>query len=340
MTSLLRRMLLPGALLFLLSLLAFSFQGSRGLYSPDEGHYAGIAHNMIQSGDYLLPRLNQELWLDKPPLTMWGVTAGMFFLGQNEWGARLFHGLCFMLTVLMVFLSGKALRDKAHGILGATVYATMVLPFVSANIISTDTPLTLWTTLALYCFWRSVEPEARHIVLWKMAMCAVFGLGFLTKGPAALVPAGALFLFLIIKRRTRRYFLTWWSLAGLALFLIMGVSWYALVAHAVPGALAYFLDNEVLGRVLSARYARTPGLRGALIYVPTLILGALPWSLFWLPRSGIVSREFSLKSSWHALRDDSPNLLLFVWVAAPLVLLVLVPEVADLFEQALADPGQ
>lgn len=53
-------------------LIAFAFQGSRGLFEPDEGRYANIALQMLETGNYLDPRLNSEtLHFAEPPLTYW-----------------------------------------------------------------------------------------------------------------------------------------------------------------------------------------------------------------------------------------------------------------------------
>ena len=41
--------------------MAFSFQGSRGLWEPDEGRYTNVALNMLETGDYLLPRMDAEV---------------------------------------------------------------------------------------------------------------------------------------------------------------------------------------------------------------------------------------------------------------------------------------
>lgn len=91
--------------------LAFAFQGTRGIYAPDEGFYATIAKSMVETGDYFIPRLNHEVWLDKPPLSFWGIVAGLRFLGLNEWGARFFHALCYLLTIFVVFLLGRKIAS-------------------------------------------------------------------------------------------------------------------------------------------------------------------------------------------------------------------------------------
>jgi len=89
--------------------IAFGFQGSRGIYAPDEGYYVSVAQEMNDSGDYLVPRSHLQPWLDKPPFNSWGIAVGMRLLGQNEWGARAFHGLCFALTTLLVYHLGRSL---------------------------------------------------------------------------------------------------------------------------------------------------------------------------------------------------------------------------------------
>ena len=90
--------------MFLLALLlGLAFQGSRGLWEPDEGRNVNIALGMLQTSDWLVPRLNGEPYLDKPPLHYWTVAAGMALFGRNEWGAPAGQALLFALTVVLVW---------------------------------------------------------------------------------------------------------------------------------------------------------------------------------------------------------------------------------------------
>ena len=72
--------------LLLLLLLTFAFQGSRGLWEPDEGRHASIAVAMLDSGEWLVPHLAGLHFIDKPPLLFWAMAGGIAVLGQNEWG--------------------------------------------------------------------------------------------------------------------------------------------------------------------------------------------------------------------------------------------------------------
>lgn len=61
----------------------------RPLAAPDEGRYAGVAWEMLRSGDWLVPRLNGLPFFHKPPLFYWISAAAMSVFGVSEWPARL-----------------------------------------------------------------------------------------------------------------------------------------------------------------------------------------------------------------------------------------------------------
>jgi len=63
-SPLLALILLSGLLL----VLAFAFQGNRGIWQPDEGYYTGTAITMLKKDSLLIPYLGEdEIFLDKPP---------------------------------------------------------------------------------------------------------------------------------------------------------------------------------------------------------------------------------------------------------------------------------
>src|SRR5262245_65679165 len=68
----------------------FFFHGlnSIGLIGPDEPRYAGIAREMLLTGDYITPRLNGVPWFEKPVLMYWLSAAGYEIFGINAAGAR------------------------------------------------------------------------------------------------------------------------------------------------------------------------------------------------------------------------------------------------------------
>ena len=319
-------------LFFLILAITFLFQGKRALWQPDEGYYVGTAYTMDKSDNLVIPRLGETIFLDKPPLIYWGIISGIHLFGKNEFGARAFHALCFAFTVLAVgFLGRNLFGDTGSGFLAGLIYATMILPFIAANFVTPDSPLVLWTTLSMLFFWKSVTSKGQKAQLWKILMSAALGFGFLTKGPAVLLPCGGMIVFLIVRRQVLKYFVTWWFLVCLLTFALIGLSWYFWVAFKVPGAGPYFFDNQIWGRLVTSKYNRNPGFRGALIYIPVLLFGALPWTSVWWQKAGELKNKIINKRWWLDLKDRPDILFLLTWFWVPIVVLSLASSKLGLY---------
>ncbi|MFH1615489.1 MAG: glycosyltransferase family 39 protein [Planctomycetota bacterium] len=314
-------------------ILAFLFQGTRGIWQPDEGYYTGTALTMLDKGSLFIPYLGEdEIFLDKPPLIYWGIIAGLRTFGHSEFGVRFFHGLCFVLTSAVVgILSFSLFKNRWTALLSSLVYATMVIPFVASNFVTPDTILTLWTTVCALFFWKSVKSTGKSRILWQMLLCVSAGFGFLSKGPAVLIPCCGMFVFLAARKEAFRYFLTWWSVAGILLFLFIGLGWYIWIGFRLPGAFSYFVDNQIVGRLITEKYNRNPGLQGGLIYIPVLVFGSLPWSAIWLEKLKFIKTTFLSKQWWKTLPDRPQQMFLLSWFFVPLVILCLASSKLGLY---------
>jgi len=307
----------------LLALLAFAFQGGRGIYWPDEGYYVSIAQSMLDRKDWLVPILNDGVWLDKPPLSMWGIASGLSTFGRNEFGARAFVGLCYFLTALLVYLLGTSLKNRSFGLLAGVIYATMLLPFVAGNVCTPDGPLTLFTTFTFLFFWFINNPRHSHVTACKVLLTISLGLGFLTKGPAVFVPTCSIVLFMLVRKRTLRIISWQCLLLGIVLFSAFGVLWYAVISIRIPGSLSYFFDNQVWGRTVSSKYSRNAGLFGSLIYIPTIIIGASPWTVIWFMKLKRIAHRQRLSSILNTILNDPADLLIGLWILIPLAILLM-----------------
>lgn len=302
-------------------LLGFAFQGSRGLWGPDEGRYVDAALQMMDSGNYLVPAYSPaELNFSKPPLTYWVIAGSMRLFGRNTWAARLPYALAYLATLLVLFAMGrKACPGKPW--LAPLVYATSLFPFLASNIISTDVLLTLAESLAVFGFmmfaWPDSVPQRRH---GRLLMWLGFGLAFLVKGPPGLLPLLAIIAFTVLCdgwRAAGRLF----AAGGLLVFLVVGFTWYALVISRYSGLLHYFVHDEVYGRIFTNMYVRHSGSFGwIVVYAPVLIFGTLPW---W---GGAVRAVKAAASppSWRAWREKrSIQLFLLLWFVLPFVVFCL-----------------
>ena len=293
---------------------ACALQGVRPLYSPDEGRYTNVALNMLASGDWLRPTLHPDLehWA-KPPLTYWSIAASVAAFGHSEFAVRLPNALAFGFTILLMARLGRRFVP-AQPWLPALTYATFAFPALAANLVTTDTLLTLWeaaTAAAFVELWWAATPTIAHrarLLLWLAA-----ALAFMTKGPPGLLALAACALFALWSdgaRGLRRLF----ALDALAMFLIVGGTWYAIVAIREPGVLHYFLVEEVVNRVATDRMHRNAEWYGAhKIYAPTVVLGMLPWLVFIVPAWWKRRRGFAAR-----VRAEPESRLLACWFLLPL----------------------
>lgn len=307
-------------LAILATVMGFGFLGARGLYDPTEGRYAESAREMRETGAYLEPTLAYRPHWTKPPLTYWAIAGGMALFGETDFGVRFANGLAFALTVAAVAGIGAAWWDRRTGLLAGCIYATSPFPAYCATMLSTDTLLALWETLAVLAYAWAVRAQtptrARGLVL---AMWTCFGLAFLTKGPVALLPLMPILVW--HRRRSRGVRLG--DRTGLLLFLIVGISWYLVEAVRHPGLLSYFVGDEVVRRVTTATNRRNPEwYKPFLLYIPTLTLGAGAWLLLpaytvWRRRRGTAR---TLSKLW---RSADPEGFILLWIALPLLVFFL-----------------
>lgn len=299
--------------------LAFGFLGSRPLWEPDEGRYTNVAITMLESGDWIDPMRNDDTghW-SKPPATYWALASSFAVFGLNTWAARLPSALAWLACVLLVRLTARRLADGTQT-LAALVYATMLLPSAAGQMVTTDFLLSACEALAVYgfvVFRFSASPrrDAGLLVMWLG-----FALGFMTKGPPALIPLLPIVLLHVLAPRAAPA--RWrWHVAGLALFVLVAAPWYVAVALRHPGLLHYFLGAEVVDRVATDRFGRNGEWYGWLkVYVPTILVGTLPWTADLLRWFGGLPRWVAQWRDASARKASAPQLFVALWALLPLV---------------------
>jgi 4-amino-4-deoxy-L-arabinose transferase-like glycosyltransferase len=283
----------PWALLLLTICTFFVLLGSRSLNEPDEGRYAEIAREMIQTGDWLVPHFWYVPHFDKPPMTYWLVALSLKIFGQNEWAVRLPLALAGLSGALAAWFLGKSIGGRRVAVWSVLILQSSLLYFAMARMLTTDMFLTQFNAWAIYFLWRSwtslCEPQTprKYFWRWHLAGWLAIALGFLTKGPIALaIPLVALFVLLFIRRKTfpEKRLLFGGMLAGLVLFLAVAAPWFLAANARVPGTLNYMVFHQAAGHVLGTTIHSRRGFPGYFFVI--LSLGLLPWSwlLGWLWR--------------------------------------------------------
>jgi len=317
------------ALVLILAASWFALLGVRPLFNPDEGRYAEIPREMLATGDWVVPHLNDLVYIEKPPLQYWATALSFELFGTHVWAARLYTGLCAVLTVL----AAAALARRLWGCAAAWRAGVMLLStlgiFILGQQLTLDMGLTLFLTLTLAAFCVAQDaatPEARRRY-WMWLAWVSAAAAFLTKGFVALVlPALTLIAYSLLYRQWR----PWRRLSiisGLALFALITVPWCVLMQRRVPQFFEFFFVREHLQRFLTRIEDRY---EPVWFFIPVLAVGSLPW---------IVPAARALGSAWRSARapaDFAPRAFLWVWIVVVFVFFSLsdsklIPYILPLF---------
>ncbi len=285
----------PVWLLALAILILLSGLGSWGLTESSEARYAEIGREMYRSGDYLHPTNLGIRHYHKPPMTYYLTSLGYALFGVNEFGARFFLAVAFGLQLLLVYKLAQLLyNNRRMALASAVIYFSMPLALLSVRFLTTDAFLNTFALAGVYFF---VHHRLRGKTWSLYAFYLAWGLGFLTKGPAVLIPVGTFILTWKLVRRERITIGLHTFLAGLLCILLSG-SWYLLVSLDNPNFLNYFLGEQILARAVSASdMHRAQPFWYYLLLAPAVGLPWLPFGFvawFWKKRAKTV-REPALR---------------------------------------------
>ena len=244
-----------------------------------ESQEALVAWEMVQAGDWILPRVNGELIPSKPPFFHW-IAAGFSTVtgGVDELTARLPSIVSAAACVALVYVVGAGRWGPLAGVIAAVALATSPEWAKWATTARTDATFSFLLTAALLLGEHWLRKGDLHALFTLAAAtgAATLAKGFAGAGLVALVLAVEIWRRGAWRRLPRPLPL----LCAAALFSAVAGTWY-LAALAREG-FAFFHKQIVLENVL--RFL--PNEEGGpsrhhswLFYVPMIFTGMLPWSL-------------------------------------------------------------
>lgn len=285
----------------------------------EEGRRVIAAREMITSGDYVIPTVWGEPYLNKPPLYPWLTVLASNFTGGGvgSTAVRIPALLATLLTGFLLFLTGSRMNRPRTGIFAAVLF--LLCPVVIRKSTLGETDLLLTSGVAIYALEMLVitrTPKNRFFSsIW---MTTGLCIAFLAKGPSALPFVIGIMLAtakrdgIAVHRDPR-----WWGPPLLA----MGFSslW----------ALAVTLQLDQMGSSLSAveiwfgEVSRSGSQDGWWIHRWEFILGVL---FGYLPASLLVLFSGPMKSGRGWLGDPRHRSLALS-IVIPFIVLLLWPSV-------------
>jgi 4-amino-4-deoxy-L-arabinose transferase-like glycosyltransferase len=166
-----------------------------GPLAGTEGHRALAAHQMVQSGDYLLPRLYDQMYLAKPPLHYW-ILAGMEKLTgrANELIWRLPSAVAGAAMAGFLCLMGGVWFGRLAGLVSGVACCSLIALWGQNHTAEIDALNSLASVVTACLLIHLGFVSSRRRMVCALTAGLAFGAVLLLKGPAGLaVVIGALF---------------------------------------------------------------------------------------------------------------------------------------------------
>ncbi|HOV71657.1 MAG TPA: glycosyltransferase family 39 protein [Dysgonamonadaceae bacterium] len=286
------------------------------------------AREMVNTGNYLIPTMNGELRLEKPPLPTW-IAAGIEHAFPHNLAAqRAAAGIAATLMVFFLFLLVRTITGETFlAFMAAVVLATCYNPVMMGRNATWDIYCHAFMLGAIYFIWGAFKSEGKQ---WsKFLLAGLFmGLSFLSKGPVSFYALLLPFLigFIIVEKP---------SLKGKVAPFIVMIVLTLIVSFWWPAYIAAF--HPETGSAVAAKES------GAWIshnvrplwYYWQFPAEAGIWALFW------VTSLFYYFYSFRKKIAEPRNIfrLSVIWTLAALILLSLIPEKKPRYLLPMLIPG-
>jgi 4-amino-4-deoxy-L-arabinose transferase-like glycosyltransferase len=269
----------------------------------DEAYFAQATKQMIETGDYVDIRYQDDVRYRKPVGIYWLQAAvvntaealGLPNARTTIWLYRIPSLIGAIGAVLTTYWCALAFVSRRGSMLSALMMAASVLLGVEARLAKTDAMLLFTIVPAMGVLARAyLSPRDAGNVRLGWVLPAIFwtalAAGILIKGPVNLMIVGLPAITLSIYERSGRWLLALRPLAGLGWLFLIVLPWFiAIYARVGSAFLVGAVGHDMLGKLASGQetHGAPPGLYFLLFFAtfyPASILAGLAAPAVWAVR--------------------------------------------------------
>ncbi|MBD2301390.1 glycosyltransferase family 39 protein [Nostoc sp. FACHB-190] len=257
-------------LIWLLPLLLFT-SGQNSLMAHDEGLYAWRARRMFDSGDWIAPWGTVH---HKTPGFYWMIASAYTIFGMSEVSTRIPSAIAGVLCLFLIYEIGKIILNQKVAWLAAAILSVEFLWFQYCRLGAPDVSMIFLVLLAIFSLLKA-EIKLKYAAIWRFVAGLCLGLGFFVRSFMILLPAMALFPYLIGANRRHRHLSSPVLYLGLILgciptFIWLWLSWQRYGSDSL---------NALLQFVLQLGSEERAG-NGIIFYFWNVPLKSFPWFFF------------------------------------------------------------
>src|SRR5438876_7139670 len=210
--------LLVWALIYLPALGSIAIKG-------EEGRRILPAVRMLETGNYIVPRIGSNPYFRKPPLVNWLVAASFAVSSvRNEWTARLPSALAVLAVAIAFVTVARASLGPRGSTVASLIWLTNIGMIEKGRLIEIEALYVSLSGLAII-FWLSFWTQKKSAWLIWVPASTFLGLGMLAKGPTLLVFFYGIALAILWQTRNWRLLLHPAHFVALAIMLGIFGAW-------------------------------------------------------------------------------------------------------------------
>jgi 4-amino-4-deoxy-L-arabinose transferase-like glycosyltransferase len=293
----------------LLLLVAVYFLGifDHGLWAPMDALGAGMIWGMHDAGSWVVPLLNGEPYLEKPPLMHWTALVLMSVTGRlTEALVRLPSALYGLGAVLIVYHWGRREHSARVGLCAAFLCTGSLLYLEYSRSVLTDAALVFVVILSMQLFWWAYSRHRNRVLDFAPFLLAS-SVTFFAKGLVGVAFVWTPIMAFLAYRRQWRWFFLLPALYAPIFSLLVGFWAYRVWLIGGEDYLrVIFVDNQ-LGRFFTFSDHSLPPdpyfvhKEGLSYYLRDLPPRILPWVIlvpaalyYWFRRQETTRTDFSV----------------------------------------------
>jgi 4-amino-4-deoxy-L-arabinose transferase-like glycosyltransferase len=274
----------------------------------DEARFMQATRQMLESGDWIVVRFQDQLRAKKPAGIYWLQSASVGMLSHaaslEAWPYRLPSLLSAIGLVLITFGIAEALFDRRLAFIAAVVLGTSLLVGVEAHLATTDAALAALTCAAqgclalIYVRHRSDvrSPSNTWLLFW-----VALGAAIMIKGPVAPMICGLTIATLSIADRDIRWLLRLRPVLGVLIVIAMVAPWFVAVTRSTNGIfLSRAIHEDLLPKLMSGHegHGAPPGYYALMLTLSMWPASGLLWPALWHARTARAEPAVRFVLAW------------------------------------------
>lgn len=231
------------AIIIIASVFVFFWNlGGASIENWDEGIYALMSDNIVESGDLNITWNGEVSFWEKPPVGYWLQALSIKIFGLSEFSVRFFPAIFLVLSMLFVFLLAERMFRNPHLSFVSTMVILLTPSLLHQHMARSgdlEAYLLCFTVAALY-FLKLAEERPK--LLWLSGV--MVGLNVMFRGSSGVLVIGVIAGYLILSGGWRKFSLRDY-LGYIASIVIIVLPWhiYMLVRFGNEFWQIYFMEH-------------------------------------------------------------------------------------------------